>query len=230
MNKRVIAAVMAGVLALVGVLVLVVWAQGANDRAFEGAELVPVVRLTDAAAAGTSASDLAGKTEVVELPDEAVPEGAVTSLDQVKGLSTNASVQKGELLLESRMGSPGSSKSKTNGLVPTGMQEITMSLDTERAMGGVLKVGDKVGVVMTFDRNVGGDYLSKAKIDQVVVTRIGGDIDVEEIKAQLITVAVSSADAERISFARDFGRVWLTLQNDDTTDADTDSTLIKDIK
>lgn len=229
MNKRVIAAVMAGVLALVGVLVLVVWAQGANDRAFEGAELVSVVRLTDPAAAGTSASELAGKTEVVELPDEAVPEGAVTNLDQVKGLSTNASVQKGELLLKSRMGAPGS-KSKTSGLVPTGMQEITVSLDTEHAMGGVLKVGDKVGVVMTFDQNVGGDYLAKARIDQVVVTRIGGDIDVEDIKAQLITVAVSSADAERISFARDYGKLWLTLQNDDTTDADSDSTLIKDIK
>lgn len=229
MNKRVIAAVMAGVLALLGVLVLVVWAQRANDRAFEGAKLVSVVRLTDATAAGTSAADLADKTEVVKLPDEAVPDGAVTDLEQVKGLSTNASVQKGELLLESRMATPGG-KSKTNGLVPTGMQEITMSLDDEHAGGGALKVGDKVGILMTFDQNGGATPFAKSRIDQVVVTRLGGNVDVEDIKAQLITVAVSSADAEKIAFGRDLGKVWLTLQNSDTTDADTAPTTIKDIK
>ncbi len=49
-----------------------------------------------------------------------------------------------------------------------------------------------------------------------MVTRLGGNVDVEDIKAQLITVAVTSADAEKIAFGRDLGKVWLTLQNSDT--------------
>lgn len=230
MNKRVIAAVSAGVLALLGVLVLVMWAQKANDRAFEGAELVSVVRLTDSVGVGTSAADLAGKTEVVKLPDEAVPDGAVTNLAEVKGLSTNASVQKGELLLESRMAAPGSDKSKSNGQVPTGMQEITMALDAEHTVGGVLKAGDKVGILFTFDQNGGTEPFAKSRIDQVLVTRLGGGTGVEDIKTQLVTVAVSSADAEKIAFGRDMGKVWLTLQNGDTTGADSAPTTIKEIK
>lgn len=230
MNKRVIAAVSAGVLALLGVLVLVMWAQKANDRAFAGAELVSVVRLTDSVGVGTSAADLADKTEVVKLPNEAVPDGAVTDLADVKGLSTNASVQQGELLLESRMAQPGSGKSKSNGQVPAGMQEITMSLDAEHAAGGGLKAGDKVGILLTFDQNGGAEPFAKSRIDQVLVTRVGGGSGVEDLQTQLVTVAVTSPDAEKIAFGRDLGKVWLTLQNDDTADADTRSTTIKEIK
>ncbi len=230
MNKRVIAAVSAGVLALLGVLVLVMWAQKANDRAFDGAELVSVVRLTDSVGVGTSAADLASKTEVVELPDEAVPDGAVTDLAEVKGLSTNASVQKGELLLESRMAAPGSAKSKSNGQVPAGMQEITVALDAEHAGGGTLKVGDKVGVLLTFDPSVSTEHFAESEIDQVLVTRLSSAPGVKDIETQLVSVAVTSASAEKIAFGREYGKVWLTLQNDDTTDADTKPTTVKEIK
>ncbi len=60
------------------------------------------------------------------------------------------------------MATPGG-KSKTNGLVPTGMQEITMSLDAEHAGGGALKVGDKVGILMTFDQNGGATPFAKCQ-------------------------------------------------------------------
>ena len=35
--------------------------------------------------------------------------------------------------------------------VPLGLQEVTVALDPERAVGGDLKVGDTVGVVLSFD-------------------------------------------------------------------------------
>ena len=217
MNKRVIAAVMAGVLALVGVLVLVVWAQKANDRAFAGAELVSVVRLTDTSAVGTSASDLAGKTEVVKLPDEAVPDEAVTNLSQVSGLTTNASLQAGEILLKSRMVAPGDRKGAND--VPKGYQEISIALDSEHSVAGSLKAGDRVGMVVSFEpKNSEAPQFTDFALNQVLVTRVKTAVVGEggEISGSMITLAVKTLDAERVVHSQKWGTVWLTLQNADT--------------
>lgn len=218
MNKRVIAAVSAGVLALLGVLVLVIWAQGANDRAFDGAKLVSVVRLTEDTAANTSSVALADQTEVVKLPDEAVPYGAVTDLSQVKGLSTNAAVQKGELLLKSRMAAPGS-KSKSNGLVPKGFQEVTIDLNAERSVGGVVKAGDKVGMVITAESKDGKVQGTKSILNQVLVTKVQTSLAAGEegnVTGTMVTLALKTHDVERVVHGQKWATVWLTLQNEDT--------------
>lgn len=217
MNKRVIAAVMAGVLALVGVLVLVVWAQGANDRAFDGAKLVSVVRVTQDVSQGASAADLARSTETVRLPAEAVPEGAVTDLDQVSGLTTNASLQSGEVLLKSRMDAPGERKGKTD--VPKGFQEISIALDAEHSVAGAIKAGDRIGMVVTFEpKDSSKPQVTDFVLNQVLVTKIKTAIvgDKGEITGSMITVAVKTLDAERIVHSQKWGTVWLTLQNSDT--------------
>lgn len=210
MNKRVIAAVSAGVLALLGVLALIVWAQDANQRAFDGAELVSVVRLTANVDAGTDASGLAKSTEVVKLPEVAVPDGAVTSLSQVAGLTTNATVQKGETLLKSRMVAPGDRVSSTD--VPKGYQEISFSVDTQRAVAAAIKPGDKIGVIGSFDDGKITDMVLK----NVAVTKVNAGAIKEDITAVMVTVALKTLDAERLAHTLEFGRVWLTLQNADT--------------
>lgn len=225
MNKRVFAAIAAGVLALLGVLVLMMYAQGADDRAFEGAKLVPVVRLTQDVKIGTTAADLAASTEVVKLPDESVPDGAVTSLDQVKGLSTNASVQAGEVLLKSRMGKAGD-KDRAGGSVPAGFQEVTIALDAERSVGGSVKAGDTVGVVVTTEGR------TNFTLNQVLVTRaqaaIGG-ADSGSISGMMVTLAVKALDAERIVHGQKWGIVWLTMQNADTDTAGSKPITIEDV-
>ena len=218
MNKRVIAAAAAGVLALLGVLVLVVWAQGANNRAFEGAELVSVVRLNDDATVGTSATDLADVTETVELPKESVPSGAVTDLGQVAGLSTNASVQAGEVLLKSRMAAPGR-KNQRSSTVPKGYQEVTIALDAERSVGGVLKAGDKVGVIVTAEFKDVDAQATNVVIDQVLITKIGTSVGVGDdgqATGTMVTLALKALDAERVVHGHKWGTVWLTRQNTDT--------------
>lgn len=215
MNKRVIAAVAAGVLALLGVLLLVKYAQGANDRAFEGAKLVSVVRLTQNVPSGTSVADLAKSTEVVNLPDESVPDGAVTSLDQVTGLATNASVQKGEVLLKSRMSAPGQ-QAKGSTDVPKGFQEISFSIETQRALSGNVKPGDRIGVIGSFDAGIDGKQATDVVLSNVLVTKVNSGAIKEDITAVSLTVALSTIDAEKLAHTLEFGRTWLTLQNADT--------------
>lgn len=217
MNKRVIAAVAAGALALLGVLVLVVWAQGANDRAFEGAKLVSVIRITKDVSQGASLDDLAGSTEIVKLPAESVPDGAVTDLDQITGLATNASLQSGEVLLKSRMATPGDRKGKTD--VPKGFQEISIALDPEHSVAGAVEAGDRVGMVVTFEpKDSDKPQITDFVLNQVLVTKAKTAVVGEkgEISGTMITLAVNTLDAERVVHARKWGTVWLTLQNSDT--------------
>lgn len=217
MKKRVIAAVAAGVLALMGVLVLVIWAQGANDRAFAGAKLVSVVRVTKDVSQGASASDLAGSTEVVKLPVTSVPKGAVTDLSEVSGLATNASLQSGEVLLKSRMAAPGERKGTTD--VPTGYQEISIALDPEHSVAGAVKAGDRVGMIVTFEpKDSNAPQFTDFVLNQVLVTKAKTAIvgDKGEITGTMLTLAVKTFDAERIVHSQKWGTVWLTLQNADT--------------
>jgi pilus assembly protein CpaB len=217
MNKRVIAAVAAGVLALLGVLVLVVWAQGANDRAFEGAKLVSVVRITKELGQGASSSDLASSTEIVKLPAESVPDGAVTDLDQVSGLATNASLQPGEVLLKSRMAAPGQRKGTTD--VPKGYQEISIALDTEHSVAGAVKPGDRVGMIVTFEpKDSNAPQFTDFVLNQVLVTKAKTAVvgDKGDITGTMLTLAVKTLDAEKIVHSQKWGTVWLTLQNADT--------------
>lgn len=217
MKKRVIAVVASGVFALLGVLVLVVWAQGANDRAFAGAKLVSVVRVTKDISQGATGADLAGSTETVKLPADAVPDGAVTNLDQVAGLATNASLQSGEVLLKSRMAAPGQRKGRTD--VPTGFQEISIALDPERSVAGAVKPGDRVGLIVTFEpKDSDKPQVTDFVLNQVLVTKAKTAIvgDKGEITGTMLTLAVKTLDAERVVHGQKWGTVWLTLQNADT--------------
>lgn len=218
MNKRVIAAVSAGVLALMGVVVLVVWAKGANDRAYDGADLVKVVRVTKSVAADTKAEDLAGSTEVAELPSTAIPKGAVTDLAQVSGLSTTTALETGEILLKSRLAGPGGNR-KGEIEVPKGYQEISISLDPQRTVGSSLSAGDRVGVFASFDSGATGSVNKTDLVrHNVLVTKVAGTANVKDgsLTGLMITLAVKTKDAEKIVFAAEFGKIWLSAQNVDT--------------
>lgn len=215
MNKRAVAAVGAGVLALLGVGVLYMWAQGANERAFEGAKLVEVVRVTEVVPQGTKAEDLRGSTEQAKLPAEAVPEGAVTDLSQVAGLSTTAALQPGEILLSARMGSPGErGEGQTD--VPKGMQELAIALDSQRTVASAVKPGDRVGVVVSYPRAGDDENLTKLVLENILVTRSTAALDVESGTGAMVTLALTGGDAAKLVNAMEFGKVWLTLQNSDT--------------
>jgi pilus assembly protein CpaB len=218
MKKRAVAALAAGVLALLGVLVLVLYAQGANDRAFKGATLVSVVRLTQDVGSGTSATDLGSSTEIDKLPEASVPDGAVTNLSQVSGLSTNASVQKGEVLLKSRMAAAGD-RGKGNTSVPKGFQEVSIALDAQNSLAGTLKVGDRVGVFVTAELKETSAQFTNVLGNQVLVTKVQSTLgggDKGSLTGTMVTLAVKEFDAEKIVHAQKWGAIWLTLQNADT--------------
>lgn len=216
MRMRLIAVVVAAVLAGAGVLALVVWAQNADERAYAGAERTTVVRVTESIPTGKKVADLESSFEQTKLPVDAIPEGAVTDLVDVAGLTTLSPLEPGEVLVKSRLGTPGQGSGAATA-VPEGMQEISVAVDTQHGVAGAIKPGDRVGFIATFQPKGDAPQFTNFAIQDVLVTQVGKAVaEGEDVTQQMVTLAVETLDAERVVHTAEWGKVWLTRQNADT--------------
>ncbi len=154
MNRRkVVGVIVALCLAVAGTGLLVAYVNGAEDRALEGEELVDVVTADGTIDAGTPAEDLRSRVSVEQVPAKVRAEGAVGSVDELAGLVASIQLRDGEQLLRVRFVDPVTFERDAGRIadIPDGMQEITLSLEPERAGGGALLPGDRVGVFASFE-------------------------------------------------------------------------------
>ncbi len=215
MNKRVLAVAGAAVLALLAVLAMVIYAKGADDRALRGTETVTVLRVTSQVAAKTPAADLSGSVETVKLPKAAVVDGALTDLSQVSNQVTSTELVPGDQLTRLKFAQPG--KVKGDLAVPRGMQTLSIPLPAQRAVAASLKAGDKVGVMISYGSGTGG--VTNNAMNGLLVVKVGASVTEAEGQAGgdvMLTVATTTLKAEKIVHGMEFGKVWLTLQDDDT--------------
>jgi len=205
------------VLAAVGVLSLVNYARGANDRAFKGAQLVEVLQVQTDVPINTPIDRVTGSVKLVKIPAAAKVNGALTDLASVKGLSTNAVLLKGEQVTRARFG--GAVTPKGSSAVPDGYQEISLSISAPQVTDGKIRAGDRVGILVSYDVTDVSKITSFLK-QQVLVTRVANNVVASSTNATgvpiLVTFAVKTVDAEKIVNAAEFGKIWLTLQNPKT--------------
>lgn len=217
MNKRAVAAVLAVLLAVAGVGALVVYTNGAQDRAFRGTQTVPVLRVTDAVPAGTKASDLGSKVERVNLPRAAVPDGAVASVSGLGNKVTTANLVPGEVLVSARFGTSLEQNRSTTIDVPKGLQELTLELSSARLLGGALVPGDRVGVVASYDLPKASNFA----VNKVLVLAVNGGAPTDAAAGSApittgvmqVRLAVEPEVAIKVVNAAEFGKVYLTRQN-----------------
>lgn len=207
MNSRVIAAIAAAVLALVGIGAVVFYAAGAENRAFGGATLVTVYRTTDEVSANASADEVKDVIEEVRLPNAAVPKGAIKQLADIEGLKTTVPLVAGETLVEARFDKGGSSAASGSDL-PKGLQEVTVALGPDTA--GAVNAGHRVGIIVTAETS-DGNQAARMIAQSVLVTGVaeGGD-------GKLVTFATNGRLATQIAAAARFGQIRLSIQNEDT--------------
>ena len=149
MKRQVIGFALAVILAAGGTIALVAYVRSAKDAAIADEQLVPVYVVSETVAKGTPASELATSVELTDVPQRLVVTGAVTDLAVLdQGDVTAIALQPGEQLLADRLVDP---QTLVRVTVPDGMQEITIELSPERAVGGELVPGDTVGALFSFD-------------------------------------------------------------------------------
>lgn len=243
MKSRLLGGIAALLLAITGTVLLVVYVQGADNRAAQGLEPVNVLVVKEQVPAGTKAEDLNNKVQLESIPQAAVPEGAIESLSDYKGKITSVGLEPGEQLLAARLVDP---RDLLPGTVPVpdGLEEVTLLLAPERILGGRLEAGDKVTVYTSFksDEELPANANVPAEVKgwkqstgllfhDVLVTAVqkaapetekSGSTSSEKGVAMpngsaFITVARSDAEAAKLVYGAEFGTIWLAKQTDTTT-------------
>lgn len=239
MKVRVISAVLAVILALIGAVLVSGYVQAADARALEGTETKEVFVVEAATAAETPVEELSKNLRKQTLPQSAVAEGAVTNLEEFNGRVTAVALQPGEQLLTSRLVSLNSLQEPGRVAVPKGLQEVTVQVSADRVVGGQVKAGDFVGLFASFEQGPGDKPATEMVFHRVLVTSVQGAPAASESSdeeaapdappvpegAMLVTLAQDAADSEKTVFAAEFGRLWLSKQPEEAKWNDTGASM-----
>jgi pilus assembly protein CpaB len=227
MRIRIIGAVVAVLLAIAGTVVLVSYVRSADIRASEGAEFVPAYIVKTEVPAGTAGEAISQYIEVKEIPAIAAISDRVTSLADIEGLVTNASLQPGEQLIESRWVDPRELGESGEVPLPDGMQAVTIALQVERVVGGAVRAGDTVGVVISAEAEDAVTnkqlLLTTQSFHKVLVLSVQpgtaflgeeGDeaSNQDPVDVLMVTLARTTPDIEVLVWGQEWGKIWLTLE------------------
>ena len=188
MNKKLVGVIAAVVMAIVGTGVLVLYVQGAEDRALEGEELVRVLTANAPIPAGTSAEQMADLVDEQDVPVKVAPEGVISDLVSVSGLVTAVELVPGEVLLASRFVEPGAVVARPGSIeVPEGLLEVTVAMSQEQFIGGVPVPGNTVALIALGDR---GDFIFQPNdpLAQAPIDPATGQARVDDYKVSKIII------------------------------------------
>ena len=152
MNRKLVGIVAAVVLALAGTTALVAYVSSAEERALAGEELVEVYVVTTQIPAGTPADELEQHLVVEEVPVKVQASGAVEDLPSLSGLVAAVDLVPGEQLVNARFVDRSEFTDRVAGVtVRDDLVEVTIELDAQRAVGGLLEPGQTVSVFASFE-------------------------------------------------------------------------------
>jgi pilus assembly protein CpaB len=237
-KSRLLAGTAAVALALVGAILIVVYANGADQRALASTAPKEVLVVKTAIPAGTAVNDMAASLVVEKVPAAGVSDTALSTLDNKAGTVASVDLVPGEQLLAERLVAPEDAKESGAVEVPAGLQEVSFQLEPQRVAGGRIAVGDHVGIALNFE---GGAYKAKLEdattqltLRKVLVTAVQRAPQATSAeKAEdgtnpqdttlpegslMLTVAVNDVDAGKIIFTSINGSLWLTKEPLDAQD------------
>ncbi|GAC1492779.1 MAG: hypothetical protein NVS2B15_12950 [Pseudarthrobacter sp.] len=243
MKSRLLAGVVAVLLAIVGAVIVVSYAQGADQRAVSGLDPVGVLVVSKSVPAGSSVDTLKAAVALQQLPGTAVAKTALNTLDGAAGKITSADLIPGEQLLAERLVSPEELKTSGSVPVPAGLQEVSFQLEPQRVVGGRITAGDHVGILVSI--TAGGletkpGETTQLSLHKILVTAVqrapegaaakpapaatGGPApDPRDVTlptgSLMVTVAVNDINADKIVFAAQFATLWLSKEPLDATDS-----------
>ncbi|WP_309050699.1 RcpC/CpaB family pilus assembly protein [Streptomyces sp.] len=231
MKTRILAGCVMAVLAIAGLVLVTTYVGTADARALDDQEPREVYLVTAPIPAGTPVKEFGESVALHTVPAAVVPEGALSSLDGHSGKVAGVDLQPGEQLLGSRLVDRQALEAPGTVPVPEGFQEVTVQLEAPRVVGGQLTAGDRVGFFVSFEGDEGRASRTAKDLDKVLVTSVQGapataaPVESEDSAgttgseapavpegAMLVTFAVNADTAEKIVYASEFGRIWLSLE------------------
>lgn len=160
MIRRVIAAIVAILLAVIGFVLVLNYANRADERAMEGMETDEVLFAVETIPQGTSAEDLDDFVETRAVPRSFLVSEPVTDLGELAGQVAVTDVVAGEQLQQARFATADELRGRGSFQLPEEAQnlhQVTVPLPTAQALGGDVAPGDTVGVFISLSAEFNND-------------------------------------------------------------------------
>jgi pilus assembly protein CpaB len=236
MRSRVLAILVAVVLALVATAALVIYVNGADRRAIASQRPVRILVAAADIKAGTRGEDAENSKsiEVKEVPQRSAVPGGFRNVGQLEGKFAAVDIVKGEQLLPTRWVGAGEVEGRGLLPIPDDHQALSIGLDLTRQVAGFVTPGDNVGIVLTLPTGGGGTktrfLLQNVRVLAVGTTALssstaqGGGGRVNQGKGgqslTAITLAVKKQHVESVVHAAVDGDIYLTLMPRNARPAD----------
>jgi Flp pilus assembly protein CpaB len=250
MRSRGLVVAIAVVLAVAAAAAVVLYVQGVKEDAIQGGELQPVIVAMQEIPANQRLDpliDQGGIFDEVQIPESALVDGAVTSLDQLRGQTTVTPILANEQISVSRLSS-GEGELNLVG-VSKGHIGVTFEFEAPRGGAGNIHPGDHVAVFATYQNSeiLTGPTTQQALNNRVPTTLQQKKIEAPDFTATLIptvrvltienpsvdsetgevsdsdrirvTLDLLPEDAQAIVFAQEAGLVWLGLLSPDDAES-----------
>ena len=213
-------------LAVIAVLaggVAVVSEIDANNRiaeAFSGTTEVVAATKTIHAGDEISASDLA----FVSVPNSTVADGAITKKDIDDSSKTPVGRVATQYIAKGSQLTNASTAGKDNpeslaAAIGDGMEAVTISVDAQSGMGGMLRVNDRVKVIQPNDGSLGGDWFTVIA-DSVRIAALDGNFSSGSGSSDGYSTVTLEVTPEQAGKIRTAGGLTLTLPSSaDTTES-----------
>lgn len=191
--------------------------------------------------AGLSAEELSAEEYValVDMPRRYVADGAVSSFAAIEGKLLTVPLTKGEQITSARFSLP--TEAGLAFAVPEDYVAVALPNTAPRGVAGLIRPGDSVVVYATFEPGTElEEAVTKLILPKARVLAVGSRItytpettedDADDAGSLAgaragsdseipitLTLALSPADAEKLIFAQEEGRVWLGLLGSGTTE------------
>jgi pilus assembly protein CpaB len=229
MKGRGLVVFLALILATVATAGVFMYTRGVKEDVTSGGTMVQVVVSKVDLPARTDLDQLIKDDQfrIVQVPENVVVDGAVTSVDQLAGKSNSVAILADEQIPAARISGnvPGGALA-----IQDGMEAITVQLETPRGVAGSINSGDHVTIYSTFkDAPTKVSGAAKETVTVVLVPTAellavfrppttavfgGGEGETtgEQLPGQLtVTVALSPEDAQHFVFSMEAGSVWFGL-------------------
>jgi len=163
-------------------------------------------------------------TEFKEVDPEEVPEGAITSLEEINKRYLKFPVVAGDIIFEAKLTEDNNPSTQ----IPDGQRVVTVKVNQTTNHSGLMRPGDRVDVVLTYsDASLGRKAIKKAKtilqyievfaVDSFLVNEVRDGDNVTQINAKNVSLRVDPEQAKILQLAQTFGTISLIMRSKDDT-------------
>jgi pilus assembly protein CpaB len=218
MQNRLLAIMVAIVLAVVSAMALVVYANSADRRAISDQSPVPVYVASSKIEQGETFAEASGKIRVASIPRKALVQNAVRALSQISDRVAAVDILPGEQLIEGRWVSREQVEGENLLNVQASYQAVSIQVDATRQVSGFITPGNRINLFVTIAAAGGRKFsrllLANTKVLAVGTSAVGASKrpgSNQSGSLSTITLEVRDGQVEKVVFAAESGSLYLSL-------------------